>query len=163
MVINNAGIQYNYSFKEKVDFESIDREVEINLNAVIKLSAAFIPILMENKESAIINISSGTALNPKKSAPVYCATKAGVHMFSKALRYQLEDSHIKVFEVLPLFVDTQMGKHLDGNELSVGQLVDEFIRGLGRNNYEMNIGKVKLYKMMHRIYPRFTDRILKYY
>lgn len=162
VLINNAGIQYNYSFKEEVCSESISHELDINLNAVMKLCAMFIPILMKNKEGAIINISSGLALSPKKSAPVYCATKAGVHMFSKALRYQLEDSHIKVFEVLPPLIDTPMTKNRNQNKLSVEELVDEFIRGLESNKFEMNIGKVKLLKMIHRISPSLADRILKY-
>ena len=127
----------------------------------MKLCSAFVPILMDNSESAIINISSGLALSPKKSAPVYCATKAGVHMFSKALRYQLEDSHIKVFEVLPPLVDTPMTANRGVSKISTAQLVDEFLDGLENNRFEMNIGKVKLLKLMHRISPALAYRILK--
>lgn len=161
ILINNAGVQYNYSFKEEVCPENISHEVEVNLNAVMKLCAMFIPVLMRNKEGAIVNISSGLALSPKKSAPVYCATKAGVHMFSKALRYQLEDSHIKVFEVLPPLVDTPMTANRGVSKISTEKLVDEFLVGLENNRFEMNIGKVKLLKLMHRISPTLAYRILK--
>ncbi len=161
ILINNAGVQYNYSLTESVPFSTIEYEVEVNFNAVAKLSTAFVPLLMGHRESAIINVSSGLALSPKKSAPVYCATKAGVHMFTKALRYQLEGSNIKVFEVLPPLVDTPMTQGHGRDKISPEQLVDEFIVGLERDRYEMNIGKVKLLKMIHRISPAIADNILK--
>ncbi len=161
MLINNAGVQYNYSFTGEVLFKDIEYEVDVNFNAVVKLCTAFVPLLMGHKESAIINVSSGLALSPKKSAPVYCATKAGVHMFTKALRYQLEGSNIKVFEVLPPLVDTPMTKGRGKDKITPAQLVDEFMIGLERDRYEMNIGKVKLLKMMHRISPAMADNILK--
>ena len=82
-------------------------------------------------------------------------------MFTKALRYQLEGSNIKVFEVLPPLVDTPMTKGRGKDKITPAQLVDEFMIGLERDRYEMNIGKVKLLKMMHRISPAMADNILK--
>ncbi len=162
ILINNAGIQYNYYMEEGVPFEMIDYELEVNLGAVIKMCAAFVPLLLGTRESAIVNISSGLALSPKKSAPVYCASKAGVHMFTKGLRYQLEGTNLKIFEVLPPVVDTPMTEGRGRDKISPEQLVSEFISGLEKNKFEMNIGKVKLLKMMHRISPVIADNILKH-
>ncbi|TRX61429.1 SDR family NAD(P)-dependent oxidoreductase [Fulvivirga sp. M361] len=161
MLINNAGLQFNYSFTDEVSFERIQYEVEVNFNVVMKLCAAFVPLLLGTKESAIVNVSSGLALSPKKSAPVYCATKAGVHIFSKALRYQLEGSNVNVFEVLPPLVDTPMTEGRGKDKISTQQLVDEFITAVGKNIYEINIGKVKLLKLMHRVAPAIADHLLK--
>ena len=161
ILVNNAGVQYNYSFTADVPFKTIEYEVDVNFNAVVKLCTAFVPLLVGHKESAIINVSSGLALSPKKSAPVYCATKAGVHMFTKALRYQLEGSNVKVFEVLPPLVDTPMTQGVGKDKITPAQLVDEFMIGLEKDRFEMNIGKVKLLKMMHRISPAIADNILK--
>ncbi|MBW2633530.1 MAG: SDR family NAD(P)-dependent oxidoreductase [Deltaproteobacteria bacterium] len=66
------------------------------------------PILNKATEAAIINVSSFLGIVPKKSAPGYCATKAALHAFSKSLRYQLENSSIKVFEIITPLVDTDM-------------------------------------------------------
>ncbi|MGG4145485.1 SDR family NAD(P)-dependent oxidoreductase [Paenibacillus algorifonticola] len=43
-------------------------------------------LLARQHEAAIVNVSSGLGFVSKKSAPVYCATKAGLHLFSKSLR-----------------------------------------------------------------------------
>jgi uncharacterized oxidoreductase len=58
----------------------------------------------------IVNVTSGLALAPKQSAPVYCAAKAGLRSFTKSLRYQerARAPHVRVVEVLPPLVDTDM-------------------------------------------------------
>ncbi|KQN98829.1 SDR family oxidoreductase [Paenibacillus sp. Leaf72] len=90
VVINNAGIQYNYSLLEaQPASKQIKEEIAINLTAPIVLASKLLPLLARQHEAAIVNVSSGLGLVPKKSAPVYCATKAGLHLFSKSLRYQL--------------------------------------------------------------------------
>ncbi|MEM1408243.1 MAG: SDR family NAD(P)-dependent oxidoreductase [Bacteroidota bacterium] len=161
VIINNAGMQYNYDFINSVSFKKIEYEVEVNFNAVAKLSSAFLPMLLGNKEAAIVNVSSGLALSPKKSAPVYCATKAGVHIFTKALRYQMEGTNVKVFEVLPPLVDTPMTAGKGKDKISPEAVAEEFVQGFEKNKFEINIGKVKLLKMIHRISPVIADNILK--
>ena len=105
ILINNAAIQYNYSFINEPNLvNKIDYEIAANLTAPIKLTGLLLPILLKNKESAVINVSSGLAIAPKRSASVYCATKSAIHSFSKTLRYQLEGEGIKVFEIIPPLV-----------------------------------------------------------
>ena len=109
VLINNAGVQFNYQLKEANTFEGeIDQELAVNLTAPIKLCSAILPILLQQKSGAIVNVSSVLALVPKQSAPVYCGSKAALHIFTKALRYQLEDTPVKVFEIIPPLVDTAM-------------------------------------------------------
>ena len=118
-------------------------------------------LLLRQPESAIVNVSSGLGLVPKQSAPVYCATKAGLHIFSKALGYQLAHTGVRVMEVIPPLVDTPMTAGRGRNKLSPEQLVDEFLRGFARNQREINIGKVGLLRLIQRISPALADRILK--
>lgn len=160
MLVNNAGIQYNYSFKENRGLtERIDKEIQTNLNAPIQLCARLLPLLSKNPNAAVINVSSGLGLVPKASAPVYCATKAGIHVFSKALRYQMTD--VKVFEVIPPLVATDMTKGRGKGKISPDQLVQEFMVGLSKDRMEMNIGKTKLLRFVQRISPIVADAILK--
>ncbi len=118
-----------------------------------------ISTLQVNDNSAIVNVSSALGLVPKMQAPVYCGTKAGIHIFSKSLRYQLDK--VKVFEIIPALVDTEMTAGRGKGKISPQQLADEFIRAFKKNLYEVSIGKVKLLKIINRIGPRLADKIMK--
>ncbi|MEL6559980.1 MAG: SDR family NAD(P)-dependent oxidoreductase [Bacteroidota bacterium] len=160
ILINNAGIQYNYEFEaEHQLLDKVVYEINVNFTAPLRLIAMMIPVLKSNKNSAIVSVSSGLGLVPKKQAPVYCGTKAGIHIFSKALRYQLK--RIKVFEIIPPLVDTNMTAGRGKGKISPDQLVDEFIRAFRKNRFEVNIGKVKLLKFINRLSPALADRIMK--
>ena len=88
MLINNAGVQYNYNFITDHDIiNKIDYEINTNLTATIKLCALLLPTLSKNNNTTTVNVGNGLAILPKKSAPVYCAIKVAIHNFTKALRY----------------------------------------------------------------------------
>lgn len=160
VLINNAGIQYNYYFTEEPQLlAKVNNEVNANFLAPIKLITLLLPVLNAHSNAAIVNVSSGLGLVPKMSAPVYCGTKAGLHIFTKSLRYQLDK--IKVFEVLPPLVATDMTAGRGKGKISPEQLVDEFIRGFAKDKLEMNIGKVKLLKRINRLVPRLAEKIMK--
>jgi uncharacterized oxidoreductase len=111
ILINNAGVSGLIDFMKGVPeaFKSED-EIDTNLKAPVLLSGYFIPLLFKQKLAAIINISSGLAFVPLASSPLYGATKAALHSFSLALRIQLKDTNIKVFELMPPICDTDLGK-----------------------------------------------------
>ncbi len=160
ILINNAGIQYNYYFSEEVHLlHKIEHEINVNFTAPLKLIALVMPYLSQNENAAIVNVSSGLGLVPKKQAPVYCGTKAAIHIFSKALRYQFDT--IKVFEIIPPLVETQMTAGRGRSKISPERLVEEFINAFKKNQYEVNIGKVKLLKLINRLMPSLAERIMK--
>src|SRR5690554_7143987 len=160
ILINNAGIQYNYNFdNEHQLLHKVEQEINVNLLAPLKLITLLLPTLQLNDNAAIVNISSGLAIVPKAQAPVYCGTKAAIHIFSKALRYQLDK--VKVFEIIPPLVDTEMTKDRGKGKISPQKLVDEFIKAFKNNKYEVNIHKVRLLRIINRISPKMADRIMK--
>jgi short-subunit dehydrogenase involved in D-alanine esterification of teichoic acids len=162
VLINNAAIQYNYSFLGQEDIQNrAEYEIRLNLTVPVTLCGLLLPVLSVQPEAAIVNVTSGLGLVPKKSAPVYCATKAGMHLFTKALRYQLEGSPVKVFEIIPPVVDTPMTAGRGSRKISPQQLVDEFISAFGRDRFEVSISKVKLLRLISRLAPFVADRILK--
>lgn len=162
ILINNAAIQYNYQYTNEPNLiNKIDYEISVNLNAPIKLTALLLPLLLKNKNSAVINVSSGLFIAPKKSASVYCATKSAIHSFTKTLRYQLEDTEIKVFEIIPALIDTPMTEGRGKSKITPEQLMEEFIRDFKNDKVESYIGKTKLLKMIHRVSPKFADSIMK--
>lgn len=115
ILVNNAGIQNRIDVKDNplALLEGTD-EIAINLEAPIELSALFISHLMSKKEAAIINITSGLAFAPLALIPVYCATKAALHSFTLSLRHQLSQTSVRVYEVVPPIVDTELDRGARG-------------------------------------------------
>lgn len=167
VLINNAGIQREIDFRKgEENYVSGDSEIAINLEGTLHLTALFIPQLMKQKEAAIINVTSGLALVPLAIAPVYSATKAAVHSFSISLRQQLSKTNVKVFEVLPPVVDTELDRGARAKRgqtergISVQRVADETLQGLENDTFEIAIGLVKLLRIGVRIRPAFFLKLL---
>ena len=98
VLVNNAGIQREIDFRKgETDYLNGDSETTINLDATFHLTALFTPHFMKQKESAVINVSSGLGIVPLVIVPIYSATKSALHSFSISLRKQLENTTVKVF------------------------------------------------------------------
>lgn len=111
MLINNAGIQRMIDFTSGESNRNTDEdEIDINLKAPIRLCELFVPLLMKQKQAAIVNVSSGLGFCPIAVMPVYCATKAAMHSFTVSVRHQLRKTSVKVFEIIPPKVDTDLDK-----------------------------------------------------
>lgn len=135
VLVNNAGIQRDIDFTAGLeDFLSGDNEIGVNLEAPIVLSGLFAPLLVKNEGAAIINVSSGLGFVPAVKMPVYSATKAGMHAFSMAVRPQMAKVGIKVFEIVPPAIDTELnpqGRAKRGN-FKAGLGPDEFVADVMR-------------------------------
>lgn len=160
ILINSAGILNNSLLSESSP-QAIERELAVNLLAPIVLSRLFLPKLFRAASAAIINISSSLAIVPKERAAVYCASKAALHIFSKALRWQLEGTGIRVFEVLPPLVDTPMTAKFKKKKMTPSQLADRFWDGFIANEFEMPIGNVKLLSIINRLAPSVAEFIMR--
>lgn len=160
ILVNNAGIQRMIDFKKGTqDLFAGEDEIEINLKAYINMSAYFIPTLMKQKEAAIINISSGLGFIPLAIVPVYCATKAAIHSFSLSLRHQLKDTSVKVFEVIPPTVDTDLDKGARAQRgqkdrgIPPAEVAKATIDGLEKDEYEIAVGMAQNLRMSARNNP----------
>ncbi|MGB7788501.1 SDR family oxidoreductase [Methanoregula sp.] len=159
VLVNNAGIQRMIDFRKgtadlfRHRAEDGEDEIEVNLRALIYMTALFTPHLMKRKEAAIINVSSGLAFYPMAPLPVYCATKAAVHSFSLTLRQQLEETPVKVFELIPPMVDTNLdkGARKARGQTYFGLTTAEFIipvmQSFGNDEYEIRVQDPKLAAM----------------
>lgn len=162
ILINNAGVQYNYNFADPaIAPAQISTELDINLLSHLYLTKLFLPQLLSHRTAAIINVSSGLGIVPKQSAPVYCASKAAIHSFTKALRWQLEGTSVRVFEIIPPLVDTAMTQGRGRGKITTKTLVQEFWRDFSNDRYEMRIGKTKLLFVLQRLMPSLAERIMR--
>jgi uncharacterized oxidoreductase len=147
ILVNNAGIQRDIDFKKGIgEYKAGPSEIAINLEAPIILSGLLIPFLTGKEGAAIINVSSGLGFVPAAKMPVYSATKAALHVFSMALRHQLKKSGIKVFEVIPPAVDTELnpeGRASRGGykaNLEPDEFVTAVMKGLAGDIFEIGYG-----------------------
>jgi uncharacterized oxidoreductase len=141
ILVNNAGVQRYIDLKKGYrELKSGDDEIAINLVGTIELTALFIDHLMKRPEAAVINVSSGLAFSPMSGAPIYCATKAAVHVYSLLLRRQLADTTVRVFEIIPPMVDTNLNKagrdraHLKYRGVATSEYIPAVIEGLQRGS-----------------------------
>jgi uncharacterized oxidoreductase len=146
ILINNAGIQRQVDFlKGSKDLREADKEVLTNLLAPIHLSAQLIPHLRKKKEAGIVNISSGLAFTPLAVVPVYCATKAAIHSWSLSLRHQLRKTSVRVFEVAPPMVATELSGERNRPEagdfvMTAETVADGLLEALSKDQYEIALG-----------------------
>ncbi len=163
ILVNNAGIMLSWDMLRENDREhlaAVDREVMTNYVAPIKLTMLALPVLLQQKEAAVVNIASGLAYVPVSRYPVYCGTKAALHSFSKSLRHQLERTRVRVFDVLPPRTSTNLNAEMKKSKTSAERVAKEMLRGMARDQYEIPIGESKTLHMMERIAPAFTERKL---
>jgi uncharacterized oxidoreductase len=148
ILVNNAGIQMAIDFKNgMLDLPDDESEIDINFIAPVHLSAYFIPMFLKKEGAAIINLGSGMAFVPNAAIPLYCATKAAIHSFSVSLRYQLSDTSIKVFEIIPPIVDTEIfNRRMKNGEpklkgIPPSEVARATLAGLANDEYEIVIGE----------------------
>lgn len=126
VLVNNAGIQRypKLASVTDADWPATQEEIAVNFEAPVHLSTLFIPHLLTQHEPVILNVTSGLSFVPLTRAPVYCATKAAMHSFTVSLRHQLAATPIRVVELIPPAVDTDLG----GSGLhTFGVKLDEFM------------------------------------
>jgi len=123
VLLNNAGIMRpeDLQMGKVADAEAI---VATNLLGPIRLTAALVPHLLERPESTILNVSSGLAFVPLAMTPTYCATKAAIHSYTQSLRYQLQHTTVRVLEIIPPYVATDL---MDGASDPRAMPLDAFI------------------------------------
>ncbi|HAD24627.1 MAG TPA: oxidoreductase [Alphaproteobacteria bacterium] len=166
VLVNNAGIQHECDFVAgpmALLTTQLLEEMTINLAAPALLARAAIPYLAVGGPAAIVNVTSGLALAPKKDAPIYCASKAALHSFTRALRYQIEDSgaDISVHDVLMPMVETDMTAGRTGNKLTADDAAKALIAGVERGKAEIAVGQVGILRWLMRLAPAVGYRILR--
>ena len=149
IVINNAGNAYLYDLSASENaFEKAHAEMLTNYLSIIRLNEKLLPLLKKQSEAAIVNVSSIVAFVPGSLA-TYSASKAALHSYTQSLRIALENSSIKVFELMPPLVDTQFSAPIGGNKgISPKLVAEDFITAFEHNNYEIRVGKTEdLYQL----------------
>ena len=149
MLMNNAGMQLVTDVTKPVVLDLVESEITTNLTAPVHLASLAAQHLMTRPAAAIINISSGLAFAPLAFMPIYCATKAAIHSLTMSMRHQFRDTAVRVFEIIPPSVDTELGhqRRSDPSQSHGGMPIEEFIgpamEAIASDIYEAPIGPAK--------------------
>lgn len=176
VVINNAAVQINGLFAETESntlIQDIAFEIQVNLTAPIQLSGLLLPLLARQAEESkmpgmLVNINSGLALAPKKSAAVYCATKSGLLTFTRALRFQAEaekkqgGADVRAVNVILPLVDTRMTAGRGSGKISAQTAAAGIIKGLEAEKNDIYIGKAGLLRILHRLLPELAGQLFRH-
>ncbi len=125
-VIHNAGIMRPEDI-QRGELGDAEATVTTNLLGPIRLTAALLPQLLAQPRATIMTVSSGLAFLPMAATPTYSATKAAIHAYTEALRYQLRDTAVQVIELVPPYVQTELMGAAQASDPNAMPLTD-FIR-----------------------------------
>ena len=110
VLINNAGISKRESFTtDPVETGIALSIVQTNITSVLQLTAALLPLLKSQPHATLMATTSGLAFVPMAGYPTYCASKAFLHSWLQALRFQLRETSVEVLELAPPYVQTELG------------------------------------------------------
>ncbi|WP_415328517.1 SDR family oxidoreductase [Chryseobacterium sp. MMS23-Vi53] len=148
ILINNAGNAYVYNLATDGDiYSKAMAEFTTNYFAPLRLTDKFLPLLKEQNEAAIVNVSSIVGFVPGSHLPTYSDSKAALHSHTRLLRYELaKETNIKVFELMPPLVATDFSAEIGGleNGIPASDVANDLVKALQENIYEIRVGNTGL-------------------
>jgi short-subunit dehydrogenase len=100
LLVNNAGFGYHGRFVRE-EARDAAGQIAVNINALVALTHAFLPGMVERGIGGVINVASVAAFQPVPNMAVYGATKAFVLSFSEALYEEVRGSGVRVVALCP--------------------------------------------------------------
>jgi NADP-dependent 3-hydroxy acid dehydrogenase YdfG len=107
VLINNAGLAAGFSSIENGDLSDWDQMIDTNIKGLLYITKAVAPLMIENGQGHIVNISSIAAKEVYENGNVYCATKHAVDALTKGMRIDMLEHNIKVTSIAPGAVETE--------------------------------------------------------
>ena len=107
ILFNNAGV-YEYGSIRNTTEEVWDKVIDVNLKSVFVSSKYAIIQMMKQKRGVIVNTASECGVSGFPNLSAYCASKAGVHILTKAMAVELAPFNIRVNSVSPARIRTSM-------------------------------------------------------
>jgi short-subunit dehydrogenase len=171
ILVNNAGIGATGHFAEG-NPDTLRRIMELNLFALTETTRAFLPMLKEGRQAAIVNISSIAGKRGIPARSEYSASKFAVQGFSEALRAEVDKDGIDVLVVCPGLTQTNFSQNMIEQK---ARMPMDHLRGMTSEEAAEHILKAiehgrretcltfqgKLMVLVSRFLPRLADRIAR--
>ena len=177
-IINNAGIIQDFIPVSKMEYRTIERVMNINFYGTLYMVKAFLPHLLTRPEAHIVNVSSMGAFAPVPGQTFYGASKAAVRALTEGLMGELMDTNVKVSEVFPGAVATNIQKNsglksavdvsgyseedIKKNGVTTPKMAAEtIVSGMEAGKWKIIVGSdCKKMDLLVRIAPRFAMKKL---
>jgi 3-oxoacyl-[acyl-carrier protein] reductase len=115
ILVNNAGISFLAAVID-MKTEDFDQLIAVNLRGMFICTREALRIMKKQKQGRIINISSGFGIEGQPMLSAYCASKAGILLFSDSL--SKEERKVQVYVINPGLIETKMTENLQGKKES---------------------------------------------
>jgi uncharacterized oxidoreductase len=144
VLVNNAGVMQIDDASAAIDEKLLVTTLTTNVMGPIRLTGALIEHLKRQDNSVVINNSSVLGFVPLAMTAVYSATKAALHSYSMSLRYKLKGTPVKVLEIAPPWVQTDLlGSNNEPRAMPLAEFIEETMRILGTDAEEVLVVRAK--------------------
>jgi short-subunit dehydrogenase len=173
ILVNNAGLEGGGPF-EQLDFDELEKTINVNLLAVVLLTRAALPGMLERGNGHVVTISSVAGKMALAYLAPYSATKYGVAALMRALAAELDDGRVGFSTIFPGAI-SKVGMAAAGVDAGttgararlvsrppekVGEAVVSAIRD-GRAEVVVSAQPVKLPAALHAVAPGLAIRLMR--
>src|SRR3954451_19934860 len=162
LLVNNAGAAWRGTFAD-VGYENVRKTMDLNFDAVVRLTEALLPMLRASAPSAIVNIGSTAGQVARAGSAAYSASKFALHGWSDGLHLEERRHGVHVAVVKPGFIRTEgfPAKELPNAIVSTPDKVAEAIVDCWRGKSERFVPRPYYLGAFLRVAaPRLTRRVL---
>lgn len=160
IIINNAGAAFMNDLSDSNNNAAEKAYEEINTNyiSVIDFTALTLPLLLQQKEAAIVNVSSIAVFRSNKYLPTYSASKAALHSYTQGLRDTFADNeNLSVYELYPPLVNTEFSAEIGGaSGIPASEVADDLFAALEKDQFEVPVGDTK---KIHELVIPITENV----
>jgi short-subunit dehydrogenase len=175
-LINNAGIIQPFERVNELDYEDIQRVMDINFYGTLYMTKAFLPHLLKRPEAHLANVSSMGGFLPVPGQSIYGASKAAVKLFTEGLYSELQNTDVGVTIIFPGAIGTDIAENSGvtreqdaepgGEELGIDPLPPEkaaqqILQAIGKNRFRALIGSdARFMDFLYRLAPRRAAKFI---
>lgn len=144
VLINNAGIMLPDAAAGRIDDALMVTTIATNLMGPIRMTSALIEHLKGKPDAVVAYTSSLLGFVPLAATAVYSSTKAALHSYILSQRFMLRDTTVRVFEIAPPWVRTELMNSQEAEQaMPLDQFIEETIAVLGTDADEILIDAAK--------------------
>ena len=134
----------------------------MNFVGPAELTRLLLPDLAREQSAQVVFVTSGLALAPNHSSPVYCSSKAALRSFAKSLRAQVQKAGwpVLIQVGLPPLVDTDMTRGRGKGKISAAAAASQILDGVTKGRAEIDVGATALLRLILRLSPALGGRIM---